>query len=115
VTEEDDDQGLPHMAFKSTYQSESDADDEFERSDFISPTLPPGLSPSESEEMTSPEHTPTYTQSHSGGSHASPTSLIIQWSPQECAEFMSSLGLGQYGDAVMGENAHEPGITATQG
>lgn len=90
------------MAYKSTYHEDSDADDEFERSVFVSPTLPPELSPTDSD-LTSPEHTPTtFTHSHSGGSHASPTSMITQWSSGQSADFLSSLGLGQYADAIVG-------------
>ncbi|PNS18934.1 Protein STE50 [Sphaceloma murrayae] len=91
------------MAYKSTYTADSDADDEFERPEFVNPVAQ-DLSPSESEDMTSPEHTPTtFTRSQSGGSHASPTTLITDWSSAQCAEYMKSLGLGQYADRVIDE------------
>ena len=91
------------MAYTSTYHEDSDADDEFERSVFVSPTLPPSLSPTDSDDMTSPEHTPTtFTHSHSGGSHASPTTLITQWTAEQCADYLVGLGLGQYADAIIG-------------
>lgn len=90
------------MAYKSTYHEDSDADDEFERTVFESPNVPQDLSPTDSE-MTSPEHTPTtFTHSHSGGSHGSPTGLITQWTAEQTADFLSSLGLGQYADSIIG-------------
>ncbi|PSK42951.1 hypothetical protein B9Z65_6905 [Elsinoe australis] len=92
------------MAYKSAYTADSDADDEFERPEFISPTIPQDMSPSESEDMTSPEHTPTtFTRSQSGGSHASPTTLITDWTPPQCGDYMKSLGLGQYAEAMIDE------------
>lgn len=101
ITEEDEESG-PNMAvYKSTYHEDSDADDEFERSVFVSPTLPQDFSPTYTDDMTSPEHTPTtFAHSQSGGSYASPTSLITQWNAEQCADFLSSLGLGQYADAI---------------
>ncbi|KAF4551182.1 STE50-like protein [Elsinoe fawcettii] len=92
------------MAYKSAYTADSDADDEFERPEFMSQPIPQDLSPSESEDMTSPEHTPTtFTRSQSGGSHASPTSLITDWTSGQCAEYVKSLGLSQYAEAMIEE------------
>jgi len=86
------------MAYTSTY-TDSDADDEFERSEVVA--LPPDLSDVVSDGMTSAEHTPT-TFTHSRGSHASPTTTITEWTAEETAEYFKSLGLAQYVDAVLG-------------
>ncbi|KAK4996746.1 hypothetical protein LTR16_007170, partial [Cryomyces antarcticus] len=90
------------MAYKATYHEDSDADDEYERSAF-SPTLPARFdaSPTDSD-VTSAEHTPTtFTHSHSGGSHGSPTGLITQWTAEQCADFVVGLGFRQYADAIV--------------
>lgn len=94
------------MSYKhsSAYHEDSDADDEYERSVFTSPTLPADFesSPTDSDPP-STEHTPTtFTHSGSGGSHVSPTGLITQWSAEQCAEYVSALGLSQYADAFIG-------------
>ncbi|KAG8631494.1 hypothetical protein KVT40_000634 [Elsinoe batatas] len=92
------------MAYKSAYTADSDADDEFERPEYLSQAVAQDLSASESEDMTSPEHTPTtFTRSQSGGSHASPTTMIVDWTPGQCAEYVKSLGLGQYAEAMIEE------------
>ncbi|KAK5009045.1 hypothetical protein LTR28_002983, partial [Elasticomyces elasticus] len=104
------------MAYNSAYHEDSDADDEFERSVFTSPTLPHDFtsSPTDSD-MTSPEHTPTtFTHSHSGGSHGSPTGLITQWTPEQCADFLSSLGLGSYGETIIEEGVDGLALIALQ-
>lgn len=90
------------MLYKTTYHEDSDADDEYERSVIASPTLPPDfeLSPTDSD-APSNENTPT-TFTYSGGGHASPTGLIVDWSAEQCADFVSHLGLGQYADAIVG-------------
>ena len=94
------------MAITTTYSTDSDADDEFERSNFASPTVRSSdLSPTSSDGMTDPEHTPT-TFSHSysgGGSHTSPTSVITQWTADQSADFLRSLGLGHYAGFMLGE------------
>jgi len=88
-------------AYRGAYHDDSDADDEYERSVITSPTLPPDFesSPTDSDPL-SAEHTPT-TFTHSG-SHASPTGLITQWTAEQCADFISSLGLAEYADGFIG-------------
>jgi len=91
------------MAYTATYATDSDADDEFERQEMMSPAAPPELSPAGSDDMTTAEHTPTtFTHSYSGGSHASPTTIITDWTAEQSADYVRSLGLGQYVDAILG-------------
>lgn len=93
------------MAYKTAYHEDSDADDEYERSVITSPTLPPDFesSPTDSD-APSTEHTPT-TYTHSvGGSHASPTGLITQWTTEQCADWVSGLGFPKYADTFLGES-----------
>lgn len=90
------------MAYKPTYHEDSDADDEYERSVFTSPTLPADFESSPTDSgPPSTEHTPT-TFTHSGESHGSPTGVITQWTAGQCADFITSLGLGQYADNFIG-------------
>lgn len=94
------------MSYKSTtYTEDSDADDEYERSVITSPTLPQSdyeTSPTDSDPP-SAEHTPTtFTHSGGSGSHVSPKGLMTQWTAEQCADFVSSLGLSQYSDAFLG-------------
>lgn len=86
-----------------TFHDDSDADDEYERSVITSPTIPADFesSPTDSESL-STEHTPT-TFSHSGRDNASPRGLIVDWSAEQCADFVSGLGLPQYADSFVEE------------
>jgi hypothetical protein len=89
------------MAFESgTAYPESDADDEYERSVHdSSPVLAEDSEASPtSSDLSSNDHTPT---TH-GFADRLPDSLIIDWSAEECADFVSSLGLRQYGDQFLG-------------
>lgn len=84
------------------YQEDSDADDEYERASFMSPTLPPldfGDASSTGSESPSTEHTPT-TYSHRDA--PSPRGLILDWSAEQSADFISNLGLPQYADNFVG-------------
>lgn len=85
---------------------ESDADDEYERSMHgdHSPVGDSETSPIDSEissagHTTSAEHTPT-TYGHGGRSSADrlPETIITEWTADECADFISSIGLQQYSD-----------------
>jgi hypothetical protein len=89
-------------AYKATgYHEDSDADDEYERSVFMAPNLHPDYegSPTDSDGSPSTEHTPT-SYSHREG--ISPRGLITDWSAEQCADFVSGLGLSQYGDSFVG-------------
>ncbi|KJZ76261.1 hypothetical protein HIM_04343 [Hirsutella minnesotensis 3608] len=81
-----------------TAYAESDADDEYERS--IGDRSPIGdseASPIDSDPSSSAEHTPTnYTQR--GATDRLPETIITDWSADECADFISTIGLAQYAD-----------------
>ncbi|KAI9714119.1 MAG: Adaptor for signal transduction [Chrysothrix sp. TS-e1954] len=104
------------MAYENSYQHESDADDEFERSSVMSPTLPPEhdyeSSPTDSGEP-SAQHTPT-TFTHSTATAVSPRGLVTQWTPEQCADFVGSLGLDKYGDAIIEEEIDGKALIALQ-
>ncbi|KAL8765165.1 MAG: hypothetical protein Q9209_007664 [Squamulea sp. 1 TL-2023] len=91
------------------YHADSDADDEYERSELMSPSLPldddddddDDTSPTNSDPP-STEPTPTFDRSN--GDKLSPTDSILSWTTRQCADFVSSLGkqlsqpLSQYCD-----------------
>ena len=86
------------MAFaqSGTAYAESDADDEYERSVHLDSET----SPTDSEGLSSNEHTPTtYGARNSGGL---PETIITEWTADECADFVGSLGLRQYCDQFIG-------------
>ncbi|KAG9252619.1 uncharacterized protein F5Z01DRAFT_220557 [Emericellopsis atlantica] len=95
------------MNFDGAYP-ESDADDEYERSHHgdHSPVGDSEASPIDSElssaHTTSAEHTPT-TYGHGGRSSADrlPETIITEWTADECADFISSIGLQQYADRFL--------------
>ena len=91
------------MAFESgTAYPESDADDEYERSVAdSSPVLASDSEATESEGLSSNEHTPTTYGAHSSGDRL-PETIITEWTAEECADFVTSLGLRQYGDQFLG-------------
>ena len=93
------------MSFESgTAYPESDADDEYERSVHdSSPVLATDdeASQSESEGLSSNEHTPTTYGKMSSGDQL-PETIITEWTPDECADFVGSLGLQQYADQFLG-------------
>src|SRR5580698_4521344 len=92
---------MSHMSssFKQPYREDSDADDEYERSE-MSPTLPPEFesSPTESDGL-STEQTPTFSQSRDD---SSPRGKITDWSAEQSADYIAELGLEQYADAFVG-------------
>ena len=97
------------MAYQTgtAYHADSDADDEYERSVVASPTLPhtdSENSPTDSEPPSN-EHTPT-TFGNPGEDQALPRSIITAWTADESAQFVASLGLRQYCDAFIGEQAY---------
>ncbi|KAK7751441.1 Mitogen-activated protein kinase adapter protein MST50 [Diatrype stigma] len=89
------------MNFDSgTAYAESDADDEYERSlHTSSPVLATDseISPTDSEGPSSTEHTPT-TYGHRSSADRLPETIISEWSVEECADFIASIGLEQYSD-----------------
>jgi hypothetical protein len=95
------------MNFESgTAYAESDADDEYERSmGDMSPVLDSEASPIDSELSTSAEHTPT-TYGHRSSADRLPETIITEWTAEECADFIGTIGLQQYGDAFVGRSHH---------
>lgn len=94
-------------AFESgTAYPESDADDEYERSlHDSSPVLATDSEASPSSEgFSSNDHTPTFA-THTGD--RLPETIITEWTADECADFVGSLGLQQYGDQFLGRR---PGL-----
>ncbi len=91
------------MAFEGgTAYAESDADDEYERSmGDHSPVGDSEASPIDSEISTSTEHTPTTYGRHSSADRL-PETIISEWTADECADFISNIGLSQYADRFIG-------------
>lgn len=90
------------FAQSGTAYAESDADDEYERS--FHERLEDdseGASPTDSEGgISSSEHTPTTYGAHNSG--GLPETIITEWTADECADFVSNLGLRQYQDQFLG-------------
>ena len=90
------------MTFPNAY-ADSDADDEYERSEMTSPPLPvdddDDTSPTNSD-LPSTEHTPTTFENAEG--RTSPRTIISEWTTDECAQYITSLGLPQYCDKFLG-------------
>src|SRR5690349_2510276 len=94
------------MAFPSgtAYHADSDADDEYERSVMTSPThlqTDSDTSPTDSEPPSN-EHTPT-TFGNYVEDQSLPRTIITEWTAEESAQFIASLGLRQYCEAFQGE------------
>jgi hypothetical protein len=91
------------MAFPSGYHADSDADDEYERSVMTSPILQTDddASPTDSD-APSTEHTPTTFDYPDNDKSSSPRTIISEWTSDECAKFLSQLGLSQYCNTFIG-------------
>lgn len=95
------------MAFESgtAYpESDIDADDEYERSVHAgSPIVAHDSdgSATDSDDLSSSEHTPTTYGAHGNGDRL-PQTIISEWTADECADFVTSLGYRQYGDQFIG-------------
>lgn len=85
----------------SAYHADSDADDEFERSVVTSPVNIHTDSSDAGSEVHSSEHTPT-TFNTPFDDGIRPRNIISEWSPEECAQFIVSLGMMQYGKDFIG-------------
>ncbi len=97
------------MNFDSgTAYAESDADDEYERDIH-------GSSPIATDAETSPidsdppstEHTPT-TYGYRSSADRLPETIISEWTAEECADFIASIGVQQYADRFLGMHAQYP-------
>lgn len=85
------------------YHADSDADDEYERSEITSPTLHIDDDDDISTENSDPPSTePTPTFDRPNGEKFSPKDSIVQWTTRQCADFVSSLGLPQYCEKLIG-------------
>lgn len=84
----------------TAYHADSDADDEFERSVMTSPTHLHTDSETSSEPPSN-EHTPT-TFGTPADDGKLPRTIISEWTAEECAQFVASLGLRQYEKAFLG-------------
>lgn len=90
----------------NAYHADSDADDEFERSVVTSPINLHTDSSDTGSEPRSSQHTPTtFNIPLEEGSR--PRNTISEWSPEECAQFIASLGLTQYGKDFIGKATSE--------
>lgn len=94
------------MEYEQEYLEDSDADDEYDRG--VRPSTGPHTdyesSPTESNPP-STEATPT-TYHHSGQGHPSPKGRITQWTADQCADYVASLGIEyeQYADTLVGRS-----------
>lgn len=93
------------MSYQTQYHEDSDADDEYERSVAASPQLPTDseASPTDTDSL-STEHTPT-TYGHDRDEYVMPRTVITEWTAEECADFVASLGLRQYRSLFTGNVA----------
>lgn len=99
----------------SKYHEDSDADDEFERTAWQQRDQIPveyESSPTSSGPL-STEHTPT-TFTHSRDSRISPTGLIVDWSAEQVADFVSDIGLEQYCDTFVDEGITGEALVSLQ-
>ncbi|KAH6723990.1 hypothetical protein DL95DRAFT_335392 [Leptodontidium sp. 2 PMI_412] len=90
------------MAFASgtAMYPESDADDEYERSVHDSSPILATDSEATDSNPSSNEHTPT-TYGAPGSGDRLPETIITEWTADECADFVGSLGLQQYVDQFL--------------
>lgn len=98
------------MSFdQGTAYAESDADDEYERGSLANSSPVTGhdseASPIDSELTSSNEHTPT-TYGHRSSADRLPETIISEWTADECADFISTIGLQQYSDRFIGGFFH---------
>ena len=101
----------------SKYHEDSDADDEFERTAWQQRDQIPveyESSPTSSGPL-STEHTPTtFTHSRDRDSRISPTGLIVDWSAEQVADFVSDIGLEQYCDTFVDEGITGDALVSLQ-
>jgi hypothetical protein len=92
------------MSFShGTAYPESDADDEYERELHESSPIDAtddALSPTDSDPHSN-EHTPT-TYGYRSSADRLPETIITEWTGDECADFIATIGLQQYSDQFIG-------------
>lgn len=84
--------------------SDADADDEYERSVHNSSPVvgtDSEASPTDSDGPSSNEHTPT-TYGHERSADRLPETIISEWTAEECADFVGTIGLQQYATKFTG-------------
>lgn len=90
------------MSLHPPYHADSDADDEYERSVVTSPHLQSDSEASSSDsEPPSSANTPKTTGKPEEPRF--PSTIITQWTANDTADFVVSLGLPQYCDVLIGE------------
>ncbi|KAL5594571.1 hypothetical protein BROUX41_001495 [Berkeleyomyces rouxiae] len=101
------------MSFESrAVYTESDADDEYDgHIPDSSPVADSLASPYDSEMPSSSEHTPTTYGQRSIGDRL-PETLITDWSADECADFLATIGLSQYADVFIENDIVGEALTA---
>ncbi|CAN8097412.1 unnamed protein product [Discula destructiva] len=91
------------MSFNhGTAYAESDADDEYERELHESSPIDvtdDALSPTDSDPHSN-EHTPT-TYGYRSSADRLPETIITEWTADECADFIATIGLQQYSDRFL--------------
>ncbi|KKA27890.1 hypothetical protein TD95_004271 [Thielaviopsis punctulata] len=90
------------MSFESgTNYTESDADDEYDgHIAGSSPVADSEASPYDSEMPSSSEHTPT-TYAHRSSGDRLPETVITDWTADDCATFLSTIGLHKYANTFI--------------
>lgn len=92
------------MSFNTgTAYAESDADDEYERDLHESSPIDAtdaSISPTDSDPPSN-EHTPT-TYGYRSSADRLPETIISEWSVDEVADFIATIGLQQYSDRFIG-------------
>jgi len=95
------------MNFDSgTAYAESDADDEYERDIHRSSPIDDTDVETDAIDSDPPsaEHTPTTYGYHSSADRL-PETIISEWTAEECADFIATIGVQQYADIFIGPRA----------
>jgi hypothetical protein len=96
------------MNFDSgTAYPDSDADDEYDGTIADTSPVMDDPCPYDSELPSSNEHTPT-TYGHRTTADRLPETIISEWTAEECADFIGSVGLQQYADVFLGWSPISP-------
>lgn len=102
------------MSFnQGTAYAESDADDEYERDLHESSPVDAtdaSFSPTDSDPPSN-EHTPT-TYGYRSSADRLPETIITEWTADEVADFIATIGLQQYSDRFIGASRARPGDVA---
>lgn len=95
-----------HNGQNSTYLSDSDYDDNTDQEPPIKhSTINVIASPTTDGDLSSAEHTPT-TSTHRSAGLRTPAASLVSWTSADSADYVSSLGLPQYADMLIGKPLH---------